>query len=87
MKGVTRLGGGHFPAALFDDDLGTLLQFLSTIFLYRAEMESVHPHIQELIPKLKAWKQTYRPSPTRTIGTASERLVMQIEGMAPAMIA
>ncbi|KAG9238310.1 hypothetical protein BJ875DRAFT_451250 [Amylocarpus encephaloides] len=75
------------PAAKFDDEFGSLIQFVSTIFLYGAEMESVHPRVVELIPKLKSWKQTYRNSTTKTISRASERLVDQIQGMNETMVA
>ncbi len=87
MKGVPRPGGVQFPAATFDDDFGSLLQFLSTLLLYRSEMETLHPQIKELIPKLRTWKQTYRNSSVRTISNAAERLVGQIQGMDPTMIA
>jgi hypothetical protein len=87
MKAVPRPGGAHFPPATFDDDFGTLLQFVSTMLLYRAEMGSLHPRVDELIPKLREWKRTYRNSPVRTIKNASERLVGQIQGMDPTMIA
>lgn len=88
MKRAPRLGGAHFPAATFDADFGSVLQFLSTMLLYREEIEStLHPRIKELIPKLRTWKRTYRHSPVKTISNASERLVIQIEGMDPTMIA
>ncbi|KAF4624757.1 hypothetical protein G7Y89_g13411 [Cudoniella acicularis] len=87
MKSVQRPGGAHFPPATFDDDFGSLLQFLSTLLLYRDGMEALHPRIEELIPKLRTWKQTYRNSRTKTISAAAERLVEQIQGMDPTMIA
>lgn len=87
MKSVQRPGGAHFPAATFDDDFGSVLQFLSTMLLYRDEMAALHPRINELIPKLRVWKQTYRHSSVRTISRAAERLVDQIQGMDPTSIA
>jgi hypothetical protein len=87
MKAVPRPGGAHFPAATFDEDFGSILQFLSTILLYRDEMETLHPRIKELIPKLRIWKKTYRNSPVKTISNAADRLVDQIQGLDPKMIA
>ncbi|RDL34350.1 Uncharacterized protein BP5553_07478 [Venustampulla echinocandica] len=87
MKKVERPGGAHFPPATFDADFGSLLQFLSTMLLYTAEIESLHPRIKELIPNLRTWKKTYRHSPVRTISNAAERLVDQIQGMDPTSIA
>lgn len=87
MKAAPRSGGPMFPPAKFDDDFGSLLQFVSTILLYRAEITALHPRIDELIPKLNEWKRTYRNSSCRTIKNASERLVEQIRGMDPTMVA
>jgi len=87
MKSVERPGHGPIPGATFDDDFGSILQFLSTMLLYKAEIENLHPRINELVPKLRTWKQTYKRSRTRTISNASERLVDQIQGMGPTMIA
>jgi hypothetical protein len=87
MKGVHRPGGAFFPAVTFDDDFGSILQFLSTMLLYTDEMETLHPRIKELVPKLRIWKRTYRHSSVRTISSAAERMVEQIEGMDPTMIA
>lgn len=88
MKKVVRPSGNYgIPPAKFDDDFGSLLQFVSTMLLYQAEMESLHPRIKELIPKLKDWKKVYRNSPTKTISNASERMVGQIQGMDPSTIA
>lgn len=86
MKGVPRPGGTHFPAATFDAEFGGLLQFLSTMLLYTDEIETLHPRIKELIPKLRTWKKTYRNSSVRTIKDVAERLVDQIQGMDPTMI-
>jgi hypothetical protein len=86
MKSVPRPGGPHFPAATFEDDFGSVLQFLSTMLLYKAEMETIHPRIQELVPKCRTWKNTYKRSRVKTIGSASERLVDQIQGMEPMMV-
>ena len=85
MKAVPRPGSPNAPAATFEDDLGSLLQFLSTILLYKAEMESLHPRIQELVPKCRAWEKTFKNSRVKTISDASGRLVDQIPGM-PAMM-
>ena len=49
-------------------------------------MEALHPRINELVPKLRTWKQTYKRSSVKTISRAAERLVEQIEGMDPTMI-
>ncbi|KAE9373752.1 hypothetical protein N431DRAFT_438918 [Stipitochalara longipes BDJ] len=88
MKAVVRPPGPRgIPPAKFDDDFGTLLQFVSTMLLYRAEMAGLHPQIDELIPKLREWKRTYRNSPVKTIKNASERLVEQIQGMDLTMVA
>lgn len=87
MKSVQRPGGAHFPPAKFEDDFGSVLQFVSTMLLYRDQMETLHPRIQELIPKLRIWKKTYRNSSVRTISSAAERLVTQIQGMDPGTIA
>ena len=57
------------------------------MLLYRDEITGLHPRINELIPKLREWKRTYRNSPTKTIKNASERLVEQIQGMDPTMVA
>ncbi|TAQ85903.1 hypothetical protein B7494_g5771 [Chlorociboria aeruginascens] len=86
MKGVQRLSGTHFPAATFDDEFGSLLQFLSTILLYVAEIGTLHPRIGELISKLHHWKHEYRNSSVRTISNAAERLVEQIQGMEPELV-
>lgn len=80
MKGVTRPGGPDFPAATFDDDIGTLLQFLSTILLYAGDVAATYPRANELVPKLQVWKREYRNSSTRPVASASERLVEQIQG-------
>jgi hypothetical protein len=86
MKSAPRPGGRNFPPATFDDEFGSLLQFLSTSLLYRAEMETIHPRIDELIPKLRLWKRTYKNSTTKTIARAADRLVEQIQGMDPTTI-
>jgi len=86
MKSVPRPGHGPIPGATFDDDFGSILQFLSTMLLYKAEIENLHPRIEELIPKLRIWKQAYRRSRTKTISNAAERLVDQIRGMDPTAI-
>jgi len=56
------------------------------MLLYKAEIENLHPRIEELIPKLRIWKQAYRRSRTKTISNAAERLVDQIRGMDPTAI-
>lgn len=85
MKGVERTGTPSIPGATFDDDFGSLLQFLSTILLYKDEMATVHPRLNELVPKLKEWKRTYKNSRTKTISNAAERLIGQIEDTEPGM--
>jgi hypothetical protein len=68
---ATRTGGMTFEA-----DLGTLLQFVSTILLRKEFLpEPVHPRIQELVPKLRAWKRKYSG---KFIGRVAERLADQI---------
>lgn len=79
-------GPNGIPAATFEDDFGSILQFLSTILLYSDHLGTMHPRIEELIPKLRTWKQTYRRSTVRTISNASDRLVTQIQGLDPALI-
>ncbi|KAH7330220.1 hypothetical protein BKA65DRAFT_508924 [Rhexocercosporidium sp. MPI-PUGE-AT-0058] len=86
MRDVVRPAFGSFPPAGFAEDFGSVLQFLSTMLLYRAEMPSLHPQIKDLIPKLKEWKKTYRNSNVKTIRNACERMVGQINGMEPEMI-
>ncbi|KAL3424240.1 pentatricopeptide repeat domain-containing protein [Phlyctema vagabunda] len=85
MKACGRLDAGpQFAPARFEDEFGTLLQFLSTILLHHPEKtEELHPRIHELIPKLKTWQRKYERSTVRTIDNASKRLVSQIEGMDP----
>jgi hypothetical protein len=79
MKGCERIWG-----ATFDTDFGFMLQFLSTMLLFSTKpLTEVHPRINDLVPKLKKWKKTYRNSPVETISKASDRLVDQIEGLNP----
>ncbi|KAG4435032.1 hypothetical protein IFR05_009488 [Cadophora sp. M221] len=87
MRDVVRPSLGSFPPAGFAEDFGSVLQFLSTMLLYSAEMPSLHPQIKDLIPKLKEWKKTYRNSHVKTIQNVCERMVGQINGMDPEMIA
>ncbi|CAG8955169.1 hypothetical protein HYFRA_00007185 [Hymenoscyphus fraxineus] len=84
MKKCDRKCPPPFQPATFDSDFGTMLQLLSTIMLW-SEGRTVHPRVQELIPKLRQWKKTYKSSSVRTISNASERLVGQIEGTDPEM--
>ncbi|KUJ10814.1 uncharacterized protein LY89DRAFT_689418 [Mollisia scopiformis] len=86
MKAVPRPGGANFPAATFDDDFGSLLQFLSTVLLYIDDPSSVHERFQDLIPKLRAWKREFRGSRVRTISNAADRLVGQIQGTDATML-
>jgi hypothetical protein len=87
MRAVSRTAPPGIPPATFEDDFGSLLQFVSTILLYHDQIDNLHPRIHDLIPILRTWKRTYRNSRVKTIANASERLVMQIQGMDPAMIA
>merc|ERR1712000_71205 len=87
MRDVVRPALGSFPPAGFAEDFGSVLQFLSTMLLYQAEMPSLHPRIKEIIPKLKEWKKTYKNSHVKTIRNVCERMVGQINGMEPEMIA
>jgi len=83
MRACNRVWG-----ATFEDDFGSLLQFVSTLLLYPDHLPNpVHPRINELVPRLQNWKRTYRGSTVKTISRASERLVTQIQGMDPTMIA
>lgn len=81
MRAAPRPAISFFPPATFDDDFGSLLQFLSTILLYKAEIDAsgypLNPRITELMPKLLIWKQS-RVSFHKTV---TDRLVDQIEGM------
>ena len=83
MKACTRIGG-----ATFDADLGSMLQFVSTLLLRKgpatANDESVHPRINELVPKLRAWQRKYRG---KYIAKVSERLADQIENPDPEVVA
>jgi len=73
MKPCKRLMG-----ARFEDDLGSMLQFVSTMLLYSDQSEGpIHPRLAELIPTLKAWKKKYSGI---FIGKVSTRLIPQIEG-------
>ncbi|CZS90549.1 uncharacterized protein RCO7_06858 [Rhynchosporium graminicola] len=85
MRDVVRPALGSFPPAGFAEDFGSILQFLSTLLLYQAEMESVHPRLKELIPKLKEWKKQYKNSHVKTIRNVCERMIVQINGMDPEM--
>lgn len=87
MRACDRSIDGPFAPATFEDDFGSVLQFLSTILLYPDHLETVHPRINELIPKLRTWKRTYKTSRVKTISNASDRLVTQIQGMDPTLIA
>ncbi len=86
MKAVDRPEVPPFPPPTFDADFGNVLQFVSTMLLYRDDIETLHPRISELVPKLREWKRTFRNSPVKTIKNASERLVDQIQGLDPTMI-
>lgn len=64
--------------ARYEDDLGTVLQFLSTMLLYSDQSpDPFHPRLAELIPKLKEWKRKYSGI---FIGKVSARLIPQIDG-------
>ncbi|CAG8975801.1 hypothetical protein HYALB_00008242 [Hymenoscyphus albidus] len=84
MKKCDRKCPPPFQPATFDSDFGTMLQLLSTIMLW-SEGRTFHPRVEDLIPKLRQWKKTYKNSSVRTISNASERLVGQIEGTDPEM--
>lgn len=77
---------GPFPPATFDDEFGSILQFLSTLLLYTDEMETRHPRINELVPRCRIWKREYKNSRVKTISRAADRLVDQIQGMDQQMI-
>jgi hypothetical protein len=71
MKACERRGGATFEA-----DLGSMLQFVSTILLRKEYLEDPpHPRIQELVPRLKEWKKKYKAI---YIGKVSDRLLDQI---------
>lgn len=80
MRAAPRPAPPGIPPATFEDDFGSLIQFLSTTMLYDEHMASKHPRLDELIPQLRAWNRTYADSRVRTIATASERLIAQIQG-------
>ncbi|KAE9978313.1 hypothetical protein BLS_000734 [Venturia inaequalis] len=79
MKAVQRPGGFNFPAATFDADFGTLLQTVSTVFLYTDDVNATFPRARELIPKLRQWEREYKRSPVKSISNVCERLIPQIE--------
>lgn len=83
MRACDRSVGPQFPPATFEDDFGSILQFVSTMLLYVDDPETLHPRIRELIPKCRSWSKTYKNSRVRTISNASSRMIMQIEGMDP----
>ena len=87
MRTVPRTAPPGIPPGTFEDEFGTLLQFLSTMLLYSTQIANPHPRLDELIPKLRIWQRTYRNSRVKTISNASERLISQIQGMIPDMIA
>jgi len=87
MQACDRSVRGPFPPGSFEADFGSLLQFLSTILLYPDHLETLHPRIKELIPKLKIWKKKYKSSQIKTISNASSRLITQIQGMDRRLIA
>jgi hypothetical protein len=75
MEAARRPSGPHFPGATFDADFGNVLQFVSTMLLYKEEMSEIHPRIQDLATKCNIWKRTYKCSLVKTISNVSERLV------------
>ncbi|KAL2067331.1 hypothetical protein VTL71DRAFT_1756 [Oculimacula yallundae] len=87
MRDCVRPALGSFPPAGFHEDFGSVLQFLSTLLLYKAEMPALHPRIKELIPKLKVWKKDYRNSHVKTIRNVCDRMTGQINGLDPEMLA
>ncbi len=74
MKAVVRTGGPNYGAASFEDEFGSLLQFVSTLLLYKDEMDL--PRLHELVPKLKHWKSKYK---NKYIGKVTERLISQMD--------
>lgn len=87
MRACPRTAPPPIPPATFEDDFGSLLQFVSTILLYEEHIETKPPRLSELTPKLRTWKKTYKNSRVKTIANASDRLIDQIQGMDPVMIA
>jgi hypothetical protein len=72
MKVCPRNGGSSFEA-----EFASLLQFVSTILLRKEHLPTPpHPRINELVPKLKAWKRKYSG---QFIARVSERLADQIK--------
>lgn len=64
--------------ARFEDDFGSILQFVSTMLLYPDQTEEpIHPRLNELVPILKGWKKKYSGV---FIARVSDRLIPQIEG-------
>lgn len=57
MKACTRQGGASFEA-----ELGSMLQFVSTLLLRKEHLPGAPhplPQLQDLLPKLKAWKRKF----------------------------
>lgn len=86
MAAPRRSAGAMFPPATFEDDFGSLLQFLSTTLIFADAIPELDPRIQELVPKMKTWKREFRNSRVKTIKNAAERLIDQIPGMDQSMI-
>lgn len=71
MKTCTRRGGASFEA-----DFGSMMQFVSTLLLRADHLPTPpHPKLQELVPKLKAWKRKYSGM---YIARVADRLADQI---------
>jgi hypothetical protein len=72
MKACSRMGGASFEA-----DLGSMMQFLSTILMRSEHLPTPpHPRILELVPILKSWKRKYSG---QFIARVSDRLATQIK--------
>lgn len=63
--------------ARFEDDFGSMLQFVSTLMLYSSTLS---PRTQELVPRCKEWEGRYRG---KFIQKVSQRLRGQIEEIDP----
>lgn len=61
------------PAPTFEDDFGSVLQFVSTMMLWK-DYKTMHPRFQELLPKLKEWKKKYKGI---FIAKISDRIIEQ----------
>lgn len=56
----------------FESDFGSMMQFVSTIFLYSEHLPSPpHPQLSELVPKLRVWDRKYKG---KFVGKVADRV-------------